>query len=510
MLHHSIYAKKKPDVPALIMSAKNEVVTWREFDQRINRLAQYFIDIGLQPKDHIAICMENNSQYLVTVTAAIDAGLIYTPISTHLKLSEVQYIINNCGAKVLITSQYKQDLAEELLDATPDVMHRLLVGGTVNGYESLEDILGRYPAKPIPLGIAGDFMFYSSGTTGRPKGVLPEIEDVQVGEVRRSRKLYHSLYQMNEEMVYLCPAPLYHAAPLGFSNMTLDEGGTLVVMEKFDAEESLQCIEKYRVTHSQWVPTMFLRMIKLPEKVRLKYDLSSMKMAIHAAAPCPINVKEQMIEWWGPVFLEYYAGTERNTMVMINSKEWMEHKGSVGKCYVGKIHILDDEENEMPVGEPGLVYIEDGIPFEYHGEPKKTAETRSSKGWTTLGDIGTLDEEGYLYLTDRKSNMIISGGVNIYPQETENLLIQHPKVLDAAVIGIPHEEFGEEVKAVVELKNMDEAGPELEKELIAYCRENISHIKSPKSIDFSDDIPRTPTGKMVKRLLKERYWGKTR
>ncbi len=315
-----------------------------------------------------------------------------------------------------------------------------------------------------------------------------------------------ALYQMNEDTVYLSPAPLYHAAPLTFCGMTMAVGGTVIVMEKFDAEESLALIERYKATHSQWVPTMFIRMLKLPKEIREKYEVSSMKLAIHAAAPTPVEVKEQMIAWWGPVFLEYYGGTEGSTMIMISSPEWLSHKGSVGKCYIGKIHILDEDESEMPLREPGLIYIEDGNPFEYHKEPEKTAGSRTSKGWSTMGDIGYLDEEGYLYLTDRKSNMIISGGVNIYPQETENLLTMHPKVMDAAVFGIPHEEFGEEVKAIVQPVSMAEAGPPLEQELIEYCRKSLSHVKCPKSIDFREELPRTPTGKLLKRLLKDEYW----
>lgn len=509
MLHHSTYAKTKPDSPAFVMAKTAEAVTRREYDRRINRLAQYFVDMGLQPNDHIAILMENNSRYFEVVDAATDAGLVYTPISTHLKLSETEYIINNCEAKVLITSQHMKDLAAELLELTPNLKHRLMVGGEVDGYDSYEETVARYPADPIPWGNAGYAMFYSSGTTGQPKGIMQQNEVIPVGETHPHKKLLHSLYHMNEDMIYLCPAPLYHTAPLVFSMITMDVGGKVIVMERFDEEDALKFIEKYRVTHSQWVPTMFIRMLKLPEGVRSKYDVSSMILAIHSAAPCPVQVKEQMIEWWGPVLLEYYTGTEGNTMIMINSQEWLEHKGSVGKCYIGKIHILDEDENEMPVGDPGLVYIENGNPFEYYKEPKKTADSRSTKAWSTLGDIGHLDEEGYLYLTDRKSNMIISGGVNIYPQETENLLILHPEVMDAAVIGIPNEEFGEEVKAVVQPRDMDKAGPELEKELIEYCRENISHIKCPKSIDFSSDLPRTPTGKLKKHLLKERYWKKT-
>ena len=506
LYHHSTYAAKKPDAPAYIMAKSGEIVRWKDFDRNINRLARYFKDIGLKPKDHIALCMENNSRYFEIVSAASDVGLIFTCISTHLKLSETQYIINNCEAKLFITSIHKKDLAKDLVPLMPNVAHRLMIGGTVEGYDAYEEIMARYPSDPIPLGMAGRAMLYSSGTTGLPKGVLSTVEDRPVGELGPSGDVMIALYQMNEDTVYLSPAPLYHSAPLVFCGMTLAVGGTVIVMEKFDAEESLALIEKYRATHSQWVPTMFIRMLKLPPGIREKYDVSSMKLAIHAAAPTPIEVKEQMIAWWGPVFLEYYGGTEGSTMIMISSQEWLSHKGSVGKCYIGKIHILDENENDLPAREPGLIFIEDGNPFEYHKEPEKTAESRTAKGWSTMGDIGYLDEEGYLYLTDRKSNMIISGGVNIYPQETENLLTMHPKIMDVAVFGIPHEEFGEEVMAIVQPIDMTEAGPDLEKELIDYCREHLSHVKCPKRIDFRKDLPRTPTGKLVKRLLKDEYW----
>ena len=504
--HHSTYAESKPDAVAFVMAKTGEEVTWREFDRRVNRLARYFKDIGLKPKDHIALCMENNAQYFEVTSAAGDIGLIFTCISTHLKLSEMEYIINNCEAKVYITSMAKKDLALDLIERMPNVTHRLMIGGTVDGYSSYEETVARYPVDPVELGMGGRAMLYSSGTTGLPKGVLSTVEERPVGELGPSGDVMLALYQMNEDTVYLSPAPLYHSAPLVFCGMTLAVGGKVIVMEKFDAEESLALIEKYQATHSQWVPTMFIRMLKLSEDIRSKYDVSSMKLAIHAAAPCPVEVKEQMIAWWGPVFLEYYGGTEGNTMIMISSPEWLGHRGSVGKCYIGTIHILDEEENEMPTGEAGLVFIEDGNPFEYHKEPDKTAGSRTSKGWSTLGDIGYLDKDGYLYLTDRQSNMIISGGVNIYPQETENLLTMHPKVMDVAVIGVPHEDFGEEVKAIVQPMDMNDAGPDLEKELIDYCKCTLSHIKCPKTIDFSEDLPRTPTGKLVKRLLKDRYW----
>ncbi len=318
--------------------------------------------------------------------------------------------------------------------------------------------------------------------------------------------LMAGLYSFTPDKIYLSPAPLYHSAPLRFTMAVHQLGGTVVVMEHFDAEETLRLIAKYRVTHMQMVPTMFTRMLRLPENVRGQYDVSSLQVVIHAAAPCPVEIKQRMIEWWGPKIFEYYAGTEGNGFVAINSEEWLQHKGSVGKPLVGKIHILDDDGHELPPGEAGMIYFEGGAKFEYHNDAAKTASSRSKEGWSTLGDIGYLESDGFLYLTDRKANMIISGGVNIYPQEAENLLVTHPKVQDAAVFGVPNEDFGEEVKAVVQPVDMKMAGPDLAAELIAFCRQHLSAIKCPRTIDFDAELPRHPTGKLYKRLIKDRYW----
>ncbi len=278
-------------------------------------------------------------------------------------------------------------------------------------------------------------------------------------------------------------------------------------MEQFDGLQALELIERFKVTHSQWVPTMFVRMLKLPAQDREQYDLSSHRFAVHAAAPCPVAVKQAMIDWWGPIIFEYYAGTEGNGSTAISSEEWLSHPGSVGRAAGNcQLHILNDEGHEVAVGEVGGVYFEGGGQFEYLGDSDKTDSSRSSEGWTTLGDVGHVDGEGYLYLTDRKSFMIISGGVNIYPQEAENILISHPAVADVAVFGIPDEEFGEQVKAVVQPMSMADVGPELEAELIAFARSKIAHLKCPKSVDFLAELPRHPTGKLYKRLLKDQYW----
>ena len=311
---------------------------------------------------------------------------------------------------------------------------------------------------------------------------------------------------MGPQTVYLSPAPLYHAAPMRFCMNAMRLGATCVVMEHFEPLAYLALVEKYRVTHSQLVPTMFVRLLKLPDADRAKFDLSTLKFAIHAAAPCPVPVKEKMIDWWGPIIWEYYAGTEGNGMTMVRSQDWLTHKGTVGKAVIGKLRICDDEGNEMPVGETGTVYFAEGKVFAYHDDPAKTAASQNAQGWTTLGDVGYVDAEGYLYLTDRKAYMIISGGVNIYPQEVENLLVTHPKVYDVAVLGVPNDEFGEEVKAVVQPADINEAGPALAAELIAFCQEHLSSIKCPRSVDFEHELPRHPTGKLYKRLLKDRYW----
>ncbi len=381
-----------------------------------------------------------------------------------------------------------------------------MLDGELEGYEPYEQVIGAQPATPLPDRIAGKDMLYSSGTTGQPKGVKPSMPSEPIDANTSVTVLGQLLFGFTDAMVYLSPAPLYHAAPLRFSMAVHQVGGTVIAMERFDPEEALELIQRHQVTHIQVVPTMFVRMLKLPEEVRARYDVSSLQCVVHAAAPCPVALKEQMIEWWGPIIHEYYAGTEGNGFVYCNSEDWLAHRGTVGKAITGEIHIVDEDGNEVPVGQEGTIYFGGGLEFEYHNDPKKTAESRNAKGWSTLGDVGRLDEDGFLYLTDRKSYMIITGGVNVYPQEAENILAMHPKVMDVAVIGVPNEDFGEEVKAVVHPMDMADAGPELERELIAYCREHLADVKCPRSVDFADELPRHPTGKLYKRLLRDKYW----
>ncbi len=505
-MHPYIHARRTPDKPAYIMAGSGEVVTYRQLDERSNRIAHMLRARGLKPGDHIALQLENSPRFYEIGWGAQRSGLDYPPVCSRLPAPEVDYIVGDCGARLFITSKALEATAGELRPLLKGVGTRLMIDGAIEGYELFEDAVAQYPATPIADEVAGQDMLYSSGTTGRPKGVMTPLLLDKIDAVSPLLQLSSARYGIDENTVYLSPAPLYHAAPLRFNMTVMRLGGTSVIMEHFDAEEFLRLVPKHRITHTQVVPTMFVRMLKLPETVRAKYDMSSLRCVIHAAAPCPIPVKEAMIAWWGPIIWEYYGGTEGNGLTMANAQEWLAHKGTVGKAVVGKLKIVGDDGEELPVGEPGTVYFAEGREFVYHNDPKKTAESRHPKGWTTLGDVGYVDADGFLHLTDRKAFMIISGGVNIYPQEAENTLINHPKVVDVAVFGVPNEDFGEEVKAVVQPRDMREAGPALAEELIAYCRQHLSPIKCPRTVDFEAELPRHPTGKLYKRLLRDRYW----
>jgi len=508
-MHPSLHAQAHPDKIALVMAGSGEKLTFGELDALSNRGAQFFRKLGLKTGDAVAIFMENNLLFLPICWAAQRSGLYFTCISSRLTAGEVEYIARDCGAKVFIAAHGLAKVAGEVAPLLKD-LRRFSVGGEIAGYESYEAATAAMPATPIEDETSGAAMLYSSGTTGRPKGVRGPLSGQPIDASSPLIALVSIFYGINENSIYLSPAPLYHAAPLHYSMTSQRIGAAVVVMEHFDAEAALAAIEKYKASASQWVPTMFVRMLKLPDGVREKYDVSSMKSAIHAAAPCPVDVKRRMIEWWGPVLHEYYAGTEGNGMCYVNSADWLAHPGTVGRPILGEVRICGEHGEEMPIGEEGTIYFAGATGFHYHNDPKKTAESRhpQHEDWSTLGDVGKLDAEGYLYLTDRKAFMIISGGVNIYPQETENLLITHPKVIDVAVIGVPNEEFGEEVKAVVQPADWASAGPDLAAELIAYCRERLSPIKCPRSIDFERELPRHPTGKLYKRLIRDRYWGK--
>jgi acyl-CoA synthetase (AMP-forming)/AMP-acid ligase II len=439
--------------------------------------------------------------------AARRSGLYYVPINTHLTAAEAAYIIDNSGAKAIVGSAVLKDilsgLEKELPNGLPGTL--LIADGELDGWKRYPEAVADLPATPIDDELDGDLLQYSSGTTGRPKGIKRDLPHVPPSETPGMMSALVGFW-MQPDSVYLSPAPLYHTAPSVWSMQIQAAGITTVVLEKFDAEGCLDAIQKHKVTQGQFVPVMFTRMLKLPEDVRNSYDLSSLRRVMHAAAPCPVEIKKQMMDWWGPIVDEYYASSEAIGATVIFAEDWLTHPGSVGKPMNGLVHILDEDGKEVPPGEAGEIFFEGGADFEYLNDAEKTASSRDSHGWKTVGDIGYVDEDGYLYLTDRKTYMIISGGVNIYPQETENLLVTHPKVLDAAVIGVPNEDLGEEVKGVVQVAPGAVAGPELERELIAFCRDHLAHFKCPRTIDFVDELPRLPTGKLYKRLLRDRYW----
>jgi long-chain acyl-CoA synthetase len=506
-MHPFHHAQNHPDRAAYIMAGSGETVTYKQLDERSNQGAHLFRSLGLKAGDVIAIFMDNNPRYFELTWAAQRSGLYYTCISSKLTASEVEYIVKDCEAKVFITSASMGAIADEMPALIPGLKF-YMCGGARGPYESFEAARDPMPTAPIADETAGSDMLYSSGTTGRPKGVKPILTGAAIDEPNALFMMTQGLFGFTPDSVYISPAPLYHAAPLRWCMSIHKLGGTVIVMERFDPETMLALIEKYKVDCGQFVPTHFVRLLKLPEDVRAKYDVSSLRSAVHAAAPCPVPVKEQMIAWWGPIIHEYYAGTEGNGFCYIGSADWLAHKGSVGKAVLGELRICNDEGDALPPRQEGQVYFENGPPINYHNDPKKTAESYNKHGWTSLGDVGWVDEDGFLYLTDRKSFMIISGGVNIYPQEIENLLIGHPKVADVAVVGGPDEEMGEKVIAVIQPANWADVGDELRAELLAYAKANLSHVKSPRQLDFMEELPRHATGKLYKRLIRDAYWGK--
>ena len=496
--------------PAVIMAGTGEVVTYAELEARTNRLAHLLRDRGLQRLDHYAIYMENNARYIESCGAGERAGLYYTCVNSYLTPDELAYILDNSQSKVLITSQAKRDVALAALPHCPKIELCLIVDGDGDGARivNLDKATAGFPATPLADESLGTAMLYSSGTTGRPKGIVRPLPDQPPSNELPIFAFLQKLWQYRDGMIYLSPAPLYHSAPQAAVNLTIRQGGTAIIMERFDAETYLQLVATHRVTHSQLVPTMFSRLLKLPDEVRRRSDLGSLEIAIHAAAPCPVQVKEQMIDWWGPIIHEYYGATEGLGFTACNSAEWLAHKGTVGRVLLGELKVLDDNMEPLPVGTPGTLWFKTATPFEYFNDPAKTAEARSADGsMSTVGDVGYVDTDGYLHLTDRATFMIISGGVNIYPQECENLLITHPKVADAAVFGVPNPDLGEEVKAVVQLMPDVPPDPQTVEELLAFCGRHLARQKVPRSIDFEAELPRLPTGKLYKRRLRDRYWG---
>ncbi|MFN0185927.1 MAG: AMP-binding protein [Aquabacterium sp.] len=502
------FARTHPDRAAIVMADTGERVTYAELEARSNRIAHLLRAQGLKRLDHYAIFMENHVRYLETESAGERSGLYYTCINSYLTADELAYILQNSLSQVVFTSQAKRDVVRAALAQCPAVRLAIVVDGPADDrFVNLDEAVAGLPITPIADEALGTPMLYSSGTTGRPKGVLRPLPENPPSEPLPLFHFLRQLWRYRDDMIYLSPAPLYHSAPQAAVSLTIRHGGTVVIMERFDPEHYLQLIEQHRVTHSQLVPTMFSRMLKLPPDARTRHDLSSLEIAVHAAAPCPVQVKEQMIAWWGPIILEYYGATEGLGFTACDSAQWLAHKGTVGKVMLGDLHILDEQMKPLPKGTPGEIWFKSATEFEYFRDPQRTQETRSTDGtMTTVGDVGYVDDDGFLYLTDRSTFMIISGGVNIYPQECENLLITHPKVADAAVFGVPNDDLGEEVKAVVQAMPGVATGPELEAELIAFCRQHLATMKCPRSIDFDPALPRLPTGKLYKKPLRERYW----
>jgi long-chain acyl-CoA synthetase len=504
------HAHLRPLQPAFIMAGSGEIVTYRELEARNNRLAHLFRKHGMKRLDHYSIFMENNNRYLEACGAGERAGLYFTCVNSFLTPGELAYILTNSQSRILITSKLKLEIAREALDECPLVELCIVVDGDTESERivGLAQATAGLPSTPIADEFAGTAMLYSSGTTGRPKGILRPLPEQPPWQNLPLFDFLTKLWHYREGMVYLSPAPLYHSAPQAAVNLAIRMGGTVVIMESFDPERYLQLVQQWGITHTQLVPTMFSRMLKLPQEVRSRYDLSSLEIAVHAAAPCPALVKDDMIKWWGPIIHEYYGATEGLGFTACNSEEWLAHRGTVGKVLLGDLHILDENLKPCPKGTPGTVWFKTGSPFEYFNDPAKTSEARSPDGsMSTVGDVGYTDDDNFLYLTDRATFMIISGGVNIYPQECENLLITHPKVADAAVFGVPNVDLGEEVKAVVQPVDGVAPGPDLAEELIAFCAQSLSRQKVPRSVDFEAELPRLPTGKLYKRLLRDRYWG---
>lgn len=513
-MHPRIFASSHPNKPAMIMAETGEAISYGELEPIANQGAQFIRSLGIKNGDIIALWATNSIKFMEIYWAAQRAGIYICLLPTHLSPDDAAYILGNCGAKLLIISS-EIKAAREFIDKGTSSLKYLenifSINSDLDQVEPWSSQIKSMPTTPITDEEAGFHLIYSSGTTGRPKGVkLPLIGgEVMTDTIWADR--YEKIYNLTDKSVFLACAPLYHSAPILFVANTMRRGATIIIMKKFNDEGALKSIEKYKVTMSQMVPTMFIRMLRLPENTRLSYDVSSLEHVIHAAAPCPKDIKYKMMDWFGDIIDEYYAGSESIGATTITSAEWRKRPGSVGRGKNCTLHVCNEAGDELPTGEIGTIYFAGGYDFEYLGEPEKTKASRNPKNskWATLGDIGYVDEAGYLFLTDRKNFVIISGGVNIYPQETENLIIQHSKVSDVAVIGVPNAEMGEEMKAVIEPINWDDAGEGLAEEIIAYCRSKLGPIKCPKSIDFDKKLPRQENGKLFKRLVRKRYWPET-
>jgi long-chain acyl-CoA synthetase len=502
MQHPAAHAATRPDKAAVVLGGSGERRSYRELEDASNRVAQLLRSAGLRTGDHVAVLLTNRVEWFDVVWGALRAGLYVTPVNFHLTAAEAGYIVHDCGARALFADVDLADTVEAMAGDLEGVGLRVAVGGRLDGFDDLGPAVAASPAVPIADEVEGTWMLYSSGTTGRPKGIKPPLRGLPLGAETPFASLLVGLYGFSTDTMYLSPAPLYHAAPAGWTTTTQRLGGTVVVMERFDPEGWLALVERHGITHTQVVPTHLVRLLKLPAEVRRRYDLSSLRGVVHAAAPCPPEVKRAAIEWLGPIVFEYYSGSEGTGFCAIGPDEWLAHPGSVGRSLMGAVHIVGDDGEEVSTGEEGEVWFEAATRFEYHGDAEKTAAAWNDRGWSSLGDIGRVDGEGYLYLTDRVAHTIISGGVNIYPREAEDVLIVHPAVLDVGVVGVPDDEMGERVVAFVQLApDRGGSGNGLADELLSWCRERLTHFKCPTEIRFVDELPRLPTGKLLKRAL---------
>jgi long-chain acyl-CoA synthetase len=508
-VHPRLHAQSYPHKPALILSSSGNSITYSQLEAHANRGAHAMRYLGLNNGDAVAISCDNRLEFFDIYWAAQRAGLILVLLSARLKTDEITHIVNDSGAKALLISDTMSNTARDVLArrAAMPGLEKIITIGPVDDLPDWNALSAAQLKTPISDEEIGGRMVYSSGTTGRPKGLKFAQTPGNPVQINPAAALFSANYGFNSDTVYLSPAPLYHSAPMGMTSAMQSIGATAVVMNKFEPEEFLKAIERYKITDVMVVPTMFIRLLALPVEVRNRYDLTSLKRVIHAAAPCPMPAKQAMIKWLGPIIEEFYAGSEGIGFVKINSAEWLAHVGSVGRAVIGTIHICDDDGNELPIGATGTIYFSGTKPVTYHNDPVKTASARNPlhPDWSTMGDVGHVDNEGYLYLSDRKDFMIISGGVNIYPQEVENLLISHPDVADAAVFGVPNSVFGEEVKAIIQLKNWASASDRLATELIDWCKERLADVKCPRSVEFERELPRADTGKLYKNELKARY-----
>jgi long-chain acyl-CoA synthetase len=492
-------AETQPDEPALITSAGDR--TWKQLDERVNKLVRAMRTRGIEAGQAIALVCSNRPEFVEVYLAAARNGLRLTPINWHLGAEEIAYIVNDCEATMLVADERFSKTCAEAAKLAPGLRAAFAVGGRIAGFETYDDAVGVESPEPITDPAIGGTMLYTSGTTGRPKGVYrprPAASRAQGAAVR--------VHEDGD--FHLCTGPLYHAAPLAFSlGLPLLWGVGVVIMDGWDPEETLRLIEEHKVTHTHLVPIMFHRLLSLPDDVRAKYDISSLKRIGHGAAPCPVHVKKAMIDWVGPIIWEYYAATE-GSGTSVESDEWLTKPGTVGKVPENHVEIRDDDGNVVETGEVGTVFLrapdEKETRFQYFKDDEKTSKAYSGD-YFTLGDMGYVDEDGYLFLTDRSADLIISGGVNIYPAEVDAVMLTHDAVRDSCTIGVPNDEWGEEVKTVIELKDGIEPTDDLAKQLIAYSRERLAHFKCPKTLDFIDELPRHETGKLYRRLVRETY-----